>query len=663
MRIFASKTVFLMSKKRIFTLSDALPFGGGKSATNRRKRRTDVTRNVELLQRCNQAWMNLENMRKTRQRVLNYVFGDQWGDIVEYKNGRYTEREFMRRRGSVPLTNNIMISIYNSLTGLYAKQGTEPLAFARTRDAQWLSDMMSATLQANWQDTNMADLLSTCFGEYLCGGVAVARETFEERDQVLDSYTDTYNPNYVFWEGGNDVRHTDLDLIGVLHDISSEELVFRFSRLGFTRDELMDIFSQQPACGYNESTYLQQNDKNNLDYVSFSNAAELGKSRVIEVWTRCIKERYQCYDPIAQSAGNALFRCELNDIDGVKETNRQRKKLYDEEGIEEEQRAYISFERIQDLYWKYTYMAPDGTVLCEDETPYDFKKHPFSIKLYPFVNGEIHPLMGNIIDQNRFINRLIVMHDMAVRSAAKGITLVPNENVPDNMTPQDFADEFTSYDGIIFYDTNRINPNLRPEVITSNATQIGTTELLQMEINLIQQISNVSGALQGKTPSAGTSASRYAMETQNSTVALYKVLQDFTTFAENIARKKCYNIKQYYEDGRLINNQNNDGVFVYDRMATRDVMFKISVKEAAATVAHQMQANDTMLQLLQMGAINVVQYLQNVNLPFADSLLRSIQSQQMQQEAIAQLQQQVQEQGGANQQQVANAENMLNQTA
>jgi hypothetical protein len=96
------------------------------------------------------------------------------------------------------------------------------------------------------------------------------------------------------------------------------------------------------------------------------------------------------------------------------------------------------------------------------------------------------------------------------------------------MSRQDIADEFTEYDGIMFIQTNRLNPNLRPEIITSSAVQIGTQELLQMELNLARDITNVSGALQGKTPSAGTSAARYAQETQNATTSLEALMHDFT---------------------------------------------------------------------------------------------------------------------------------------
>lgn len=609
------------------------------------------------------AWESKRHIREVRERTNNYTFGDQWGDVIHYRCGFITEREYLKKKGNVPLTNNVMISIFNSVTGLYAKQGTEPVCFARAHDAQWLSDMMSATMQANWQDTYMPDVLLTIFKDYLCGGVAVARESYEERDGVWDTWTDYCNPNFVFWEGGSDPRHQDMNIIGMLHDVSREELYSKFAKpeLGLSVEDLDDIFDFNQY--YDDDSGLQQNEAQALTNIDFYSAANKQYRRVIECWTKETKMRYQCTDPIATNPDDARFRIDIEDLGRIREENLKRKVTYENAGVPVEQRAYITAELIVDAYWYYTFLAPDGTVLCEGETPYEFKSHPFSVKLFPFVNGEVHPFMANIIDQQRYINRLIVMHDMAARSSAKGITIVPKSCIPDDMTPKDFADEFTEYDGIIFYETSRLNPNARPEIITSNAVQIGTTELLQMQLNLTHEVSNVQGALQGKSPSSGTSASRYALESQNAATSLFTLLSDMTVFTERIAKKKVANIKQYYDDGRLIINKTNTDMLEYDRMSARDVMFKVSIKESAATAAYQTQVNDTALQLLQLGAINIQQYLQCVNLPFKDTLMQVLQSeqaqQQMQMELLAQQQQMSPQQQAESQQNIQQAQQML----
>lgn len=571
----------------------------------------------------------------TRDRAKRYCYGDQWGDTVRvYKNGYYydmTEREYLKRKGSVPLSNNVMVSILNTLVGMYAKQGTEPVCFARTRSSQSLSDMMSATMQCNWQNTQMEDLLKHALEDYLIGGVMVCRETYEDRTQEIeDSWTDYIEPNYVFWEGGSDPRHLDLSLIGVLHDESVNDLYKKFAReeYGLSIDDLNRIFDIDPDNSQTEGT--MHNDTNDLSNISFDIPSKRGHYvRVIEAWTTETKYRYQCYDPIATNESDAYFRIECDDkvlIAELNAKNVERKKQYDLMGVPPEDRAYITAKKVADKYWYYTFMAPDGTVLCRGETPYDFKSHPFTVKFYPYVNGEIHPFMGNVIDQQRYINRLIIMNDMAIRSSAKGLMLVPTQ-VLDGMTPDEFAEQATEYDGIMFYTPKATLPNSRPDVITSNAVNLGTNELLQIELNLMREVSNVSGALQGKTPTAGTSASRYAQESQNASTSLYSILKDMESFTECVAQKKCMMIKQYYENGRPIFNRDNTYPMEYDRLAARDIMFKISIKNAAATASYQNNINDKLDRLLEMGAINIVQYLQNLNEPFADKLLQDVQSQ------------------------------------
>lgn len=624
-------------QKKIPTLSRVMPSSGKTfdSVKRRMERQNGRKTDYELLQRCWQAWNNLEAVRMTRDRAKRYCYGDQWGDTVRvYKNGYYydmTEREYLKRKGSVPLSNNVMVSILNTLVGMYAKQGTEPVCFARTRSSQSLSDMMSATMQCNWQNTQMEDLLKHALEDYLIGGVMVCRETYEDRTQEIeDSWTDYIEPNYVFWEGGSDPRHLDLSLIGVLHDESVNDLYKKFAReeYGLSIDDLNRIFDIDPDNSQTEGT--MHNDTNDLSNISFDIPSKRGHYvRVIEAWTTETKYRYQCYDPIATNESDAYFRIECDDkvlIAELNAKNVERKKQYDLMGVPSEDRAYITAKKVADKYWYYTFMAPDGTVLCRGETPYDFKSHPFTVKFYPYVNGEIHPFMGNVIDQQRYINRLIIMNDMAIRSSAKGLMLVPTQ-VLDGMTPDEFAEQATEYDGIMFYTPKATLPNSRPDVITSNAVNLGTNELLQIELNLMREVSNVSGALQGKTPTAGTSASRYAQESQNASTSLYSILKDMESFTECVAQKKCMMIKQYYDNGRPIFNRDNTYPMEYDRLAARDIMFKISIKNAAATASYQNNINDKLDRLLEMGAINIVQYLQNLNEPFADKLLQDVQSQ------------------------------------
>lgn len=641
-----------MAKTRILTLSKVMPRRNTYDSVKARKRRQEHGKDWELLTRCRHAWNNLSGVRETRARTMRYCTGDQWSDTIRvYKNGYWqemSERDYMERRNQTPMSNNIMVSILESITGLYAKQGTEPVCFARDNDSRQLSDMMSATMQCNWQTTEMQDLLNHAIKDYLQGGQMFVRESWEDKElEMPDAWTELMEPDHMFFECGSDPRHNDLSLIGVLHDVSREDLYQKFAReeYGLTIKDLDTIFDLEDP--YEHEGGYEFNDEKALANLSFDYTNK-GRHyvRVIEVWTTETKPRLQCFDPIATSGNNAYFRIDLDDtamIAKLRSDNNKRKQQYDEMGIPEDERAYIKSWEVADKYWYYTYMSPDGTILCQGETPYDYKSHPFTMKLYPYINGEIHPFMANVIDQQRYINRLIVMNDMALRSSFKGFKMIPL-SVLGNKTPEEFMQDAIEYDGWLFYKPNKNAPQVKPEIITSSAVNIGTNELLQIELNLIREVTNVSGALQGKTPSAGTSAARYAQESQNATTSLFTILSDMEVFTERLATKKCMTIQQFYEDGRKIFNKDGLNVYRYDRLSARDIHFKISIKNAAATAAYNTSQNDDLKELLGMGAINLIQYLQNVNKPYADKLLSSIQEQQAQLEQM--YQQQAAQQGG-----------------
>ena len=156
---------------KIFTLTDVMPISNKKGKRGRTQRNT-LRKDIKLLERCRNAWNRFEPARKTRERTMKYTFGDQWSDIIEYKGGRVTERRYIQQKGNIPLQNNIMISIFNTVAGLYEKQGVEPTCFARTPDSQWLSDMMSVALQANLQDTQDSEIRKALFKDYICGVIA-----------------------------------------------------------------------------------------------------------------------------------------------------------------------------------------------------------------------------------------------------------------------------------------------------------------------------------------------------------------------------------------------------------------------------------------------------------------------------------------------------------
>ena len=593
-------------------------------------------RNPELLERCYKAYMNLEDFRLERERCLKYVYGDQWGDIVNTKFGNITEKAYIQKQGSVPLSNNVIRSLVNSIVGVYCKQDTEPVCYARNRDNQESSDMMTNALQCNWQRTQMDDMQNTMFEEFVSSGLAIARETYESREDIDDSYTDLVNQNMIFFEGGSDPRHTDLSMIGQLYDVTFGELCSKFNRkeYGLTVQQLRELATPNSAYEsfWGDSANYQQNEKYKKNNISFFSTSSPNKIRIYEIWTKENKPRCHCWDT---NSGD-IYKIELEDKKLIDEENAKRISQGKSLGMSEDDIPLIEKEDFTDTFWWYQYLTVNGDVLCEGETPYFHKSHPYTLKMYPFVNGEIHSCVSTFIDQQRYINRLITMNDFILKTGAKGMTFMPTSLIPDNMTPEEFADQWTTINGLLFY-TPKPGVKDLPRQYFSNAGNAGINEMLQLQLQLIHDISNVSGALQGKSPESGTSAARYSIEMQNATTSLTSILKKFDTFSEDLARKKIKTMQQYYKDGRyIIVDGKPSKQTVYDESKVRDADFYANVRNSASSPVYRMQMNDWLMTLWQNsgGLIQLQDILRFGEFPFADNLLQSINERQNGQQVV-----------------------------
>lgn len=622
--------------------------------------------NIPLLERFHRAWENLSRFREERDRSLRYVYGDQWSDTITYKGRVITEKNYIQSNGNIPLVNNVMRGMVNSVTGIYAKQDTEPVCFARNREDQTVGNMMTTALQCNWQVNKMPILLLNIFEEFLISGAAITRETYEFRDDILDEFTDSVNPYFMAWEGGSDPRHTDVRMIGQMHDLDYNEMVATFvnEKTGISMEELRNMYfgvDGRRIAEFNEPALHQLNEKNSISNVSFYQSTDPHEYRVFEIWTKEVKPRIRCWD----TNKGEYYKIERSQKKEIEAENKRRMEMGARFGMASEDIPLIEMTDFVDVYWYFSFLTPSGHVLYEGETPYEHKSHPYTIKLYPFVNGEVHSFTSTFIDQQRYINRLITLNDFILRTSAKGVTLVPEDCIPDDMSPEEFAEKWTSIDGLIIYKP-KTGSNLKPEIFHNNSTNIGINEMLQLQLGLIDRISNVTGALQGKQAASGTSAARYGMEAQNATTSLAAILKMFTSFTEDLAKKKVKTMQQYYEDGRFIStNTNSSDITQFDAVNARDVEYIISIRESAASPVYRMMTNDWLKELWagSNGLITVQDLLRYGDFPFADKLLQDIEERQNQvnQGNVPDeiLSENLQQQIGANQNNVQAAQNLL----
>lgn len=580
-------------------------------------------KNMELLQKCQLLWENLDGFRKDRSRCMRYTYGDQWGDWIKYKGESMTEKAYISMKGNVPLVNNVIRRLVNGALGVYVKSETEPVASARDRDEQKAGEMLTITLQSNWQINKMRLLLANMLEDYLIGGAVFDRETFDYFEGNMDVLSTVPNPNMMFFDSTmSDPRFWDLSLIGQIHDITFNELAGKFANDETDFEFIEEKYRSQRLSGKTGSRYDDIRERHRDGNVNFYEPEDSSLCRVYEVWTKEMKPRYRCHDRMK----GELFKIELEDLEKVKAVNDERRLLALEEGIPEEEIPYITYKYVLDNYWYYQFLTPWGDILAEGETPYAHLSHPYVMSLYPFVNGEIHSFVGDFVDQQRYINRLLTIDDFVRRTGAKGVTLVPSQLIPDNMSPEEFAEQWSSVDGLIIYKAKDGVPE--PKQFYSSAVRLNTAELVSLQLQMMEDISSVHGAVQGKTPYSGTSASLYAQQAQNSTAALSALMLRFGSFVEDIAVKKIKLIQQYYNEKRVINiaGKGYAGVKVYDPAKAKNILFDVSVKESASTPVHRMLANDMLMEFWKAGAITIEMLLENGDFPFADSLLQSLSS-------------------------------------
>ena len=583
-------------------------------------------RAFEILAEAQMYWNNMYRFREDRERNKRYNYGDQWKDNIKVDGKTMSEEEYIKSQGNVPLKNNLIRRLVNTVLGVYRQQAKEPICTARDRDEQKLGETMSTILQCNMQLNRMQDLYARTMEEFLISGLIVHRKWFGWRNDKLDCWTDYVQPNNFFIDSNmRDFRGWDCSFIGEVHDISFETLCQKYAEGQEDCERYREIYSwSHDKRSYN--TYMQQfgySLNKNLDFFVCSDAS---RCRVIEVWRKESKPRYRCHD---YNNGD-VYKIDVEDYKAmVEDVNADRIRRGTAMGMSMEEIPLIKAKWFMDDYWYYYFLTPFGDILKEGETPYEHKSHPYVFKAYPFIDGEIHSFVNDVIDQQRYTNRLITLYDWIMRASAKGVLLFPEECLPKGMDINDIADEWSRFNGVIAIKTK--NAVQLPQQIANNSTNIGITELLNLQLKFFEEISGVNGALQGKPGWSGMSASLYSQQTQNATTSLLDLLESFSQFVIDAAYKDVKNMQQYYDTKRVFNIAGKSGAQIeYDPKKIRDIEFDLSIIESTSTPAYRMMANDFLMEIWRSQQISLQQLLEHGDFPFADELLQSLKSQQEQ---------------------------------
>lgn len=485
------------------------------------------SRGEMLLTEARHCWEALSDFRKRRERCKRYTYGRQWDDPIEIDGQRMTEEEFIRREGHIPLKNNLIRRMVRSVVGTWLNTRESELSPPLISDSD-SGDRLARHLQASHERNSIMELSMRAMEEFLISGLVVWRKTFRSEGDIPDIRTEIVSPDNFFMDTDSaDVRGQDADIIGELHDISFGRLCSSLARTPSDFRRLTEIYSSASSVA---------------DGTGFLRPSRGGLCRVIEVWRRERRERYRCHD---RRDGTA-FRIEAADYEKVvEEENRRRRKRGREAGLADADIPLIHALWMIDETWRYYFLSPRGDILAEGDSPYAHASHPYVYKAYPFLDGEIHSFVADVIDQQRHINRLITIFDWVMRASAKGVLLFPEEAMPRGWTLRDVADEWTRHNGVIMIKTKDGAP--LPQQVSSNSVNIGIVELLNIQMKMLEDISGVNGALQGKLTNGNVSGTLYDSQTRNALTSLLDIIESFKAFERRALEMDTALLHQFSE--------------------------------------------------------------------------------------------------------------------
>ncbi len=541
-------------------------------------------RGLALLDEASRYYSAMERFRLERDRNKRYNYGDQWSDRITVHGRTITEEQYIKEQGNIPLKNNLIRRLVRNVIGVYNSRANEPLCIARDRDESTGARTLTTLLHYNMQVNRTQALMTRAMEEFLISGMVIHRKSYGRRGNRTDCWTDNVPPNNFFIDNRmRDCRGWDCTCLGELHDISPDELEREFARNGSDLRRLRAIYGH--AGGVADSHGFGTAAAPS----GFLTSGVPGLCRVVEIWRREVRRSYLCHDRL-----NGTL------------TRRQGDPASCDTPIES-----------RDV-WRYYYVAPTGDILAEGDSPYAHGSHPYVVKAYPMIDGEVHSFVSDVIDQQRYTNRLITLYDWIMRASAKGVLLVPEDSVPHGVSPQDFADTWSRYNGVIFYRPS--SQGSVPQQVSVNSTNIGIKELLEVQLNFFQDISGVNGALQGKLSNVAVSADLYGQQTQNATSTLLDILDTFTEFVRDSAWKDVKNIQQYYSGERIRAIVGGDGGL----STLHDLEFDLSITPSTTTPAHRQATNATLMEIWKSGQITLEQMLRAGDFPFADALLSEV---------------------------------------
>ena len=450
---------------------------------------------MKILTAAYEAWSAAASFRANRSRYKRFTYGDQWSDIVMDGDKRVTAAQRAVAHGRRPMTNNLLRRVVKSVVGRYRYNRQETL-------------VLEGELKRLYEENDLDELDCRSLEEFLISGCTVQRVCRERTLHGTGTWVTTVSPERFFVNRVTDQRGWDCELVGMLHDWSLAETIIRLA--GPDRKRARVITEAYSDANTRTMPLELGNGQNSL---SFYNSTH-GRCRVIEVWTLEAIERLRCHDTERAS----YFSLPLSAGKRLKALNSSRR---------ERGKGIVDYQWEAVTRWRCRWYAPDGTLLHTHLSTAPDGRHPFHFRFYPMIDGEIHSLVEDVIDQQIYINELISLIDHVVSCAAKGVLLFPSEEKLPSMSWEEIADRWSTPDGIIPVKGRSIRP---PSQVTAATGNCGAKELLETQMKMFEEVSGVADVLMGRTQNGNIGAEHYENQVKNALIAIADILDTFQNF-------------------------------------------------------------------------------------------------------------------------------------
>ena len=608
-----------------------------------------------------QLWNGLATFRKESERAAKYFNGDQWHEKIRNKSGQWVrEDEYIISQGKIPLKQNKIKPIIRTLEGQFRTDTSKSVVVSRTPEKGKESEMLSNALQYSLTSINNSrDLDARVLEEYLISGLAVQRISYEYIPELKkkDVLIRNQNRNVMFWNGDiEDIRGYDVRVIGRMIDCTIDELLVNLGSTPERCAELKKIYSLASLEYY---TTIDANNPELFYNKNFYLPLDNSKCRVIEVWEKRLVEQMCIHDWM----DGIEFYADWTKSQ-LKAANDLRISKYASDGVAPEDVPIMEGTQENVMKWFFTYYSPYGHILREGESPFEHGSHPFVTLFYPLLDGKITGLATDLIDAQRQVNRLLIMNEMILSSSVKN-TLVISQEAMDGKTKDEIGDEYKEIGGVVVVKpgpSGRIGESVME--MKGSVGNMGVSEMIQLYIRMLEDVSGVYPAMQGQQAQSGTSGKLYDAQIMQSTLNSKDVMDTFTgLFRKNRDMKVLQTIQQYYTEPIMIAISGKgylETAQLYDPEKVKDIQYDTVIGQTADSPVYRAVIEDSLNNMLFKGLIDLQIFLENTTMPYSQQMLESIrkrteQAQSNPQAAVQGLAQDAQQAGVGGDQQVVDA--------